>query len=158
MEIRRPRLSAIALFAILTVSCGIGQRESEYDAHNPEHVALRLFVWANETELSDDALRELFGPVEDLTDRANLYDSIEGIRSAQDAVVTHVEALPHLGSVAVDLASRLAGGGEARYSVHLGRAGDDEPWTIRWFRGPGVQWPVNRVLQDSGLSSSHPPE
>jgi len=155
---RRVRWPCLIAMAVLTMSaCRVDLGERKYDPRDPDQVAIRLFEVAREVDPSNATLHELFGPVDDLVERADLYDALEGLRDAQRPAVTHVEALTDLGAVAIDLSSGLVGGGEARYSLRLGRDNDDEPWTIHWFRGPGVQWPAGQSRRDSGLTNSPPP-
>ena len=55
--------------------------------------------------------------------------------------------------MAVDVEADLAGGGTARISVQLERDVEDR-WHVRWFGGPGAEWPPPPRRRGTGLTSS----
>ena len=134
--------------ALLIAACATTPDDS------PQAVVLRVFELGRTGDPDGDVLDTLFGPLEDLGDRARLLDAIEALGSAQPEVVA-VEPLETLDAVAVDLSLALQGGGEAAVSFLLER--HDDHWRVRSFHGPGTQWPSRRPPPDDGLTTSPPP-
>jgi len=129
---------------------------SEPEPTGPEAVALGLFSLAEIEEPSTDDLSRCFLPLEDDEQRAALLDALETLGRVGEVTVQRAEPLEGLDRVAVELTAPLEGGGQAHYSVQLDGTGDDT-WVVRWFRGPGVEWPAHRLPRGDGLSVSSPP-
>lgn len=142
--------SALLAAAALVACSGGGLPE-------PEKTALRLFELAGQEEPAAEELAACFGPLPGESERAALLDALESLGPASAPRVIAKEELDDLGIVVIDLAATLPGEGTAQYSVHL--EGDEEgAWVIRWFRGPGVEWPHLGRPGGPGLTSSPPPD
>jgi hypothetical protein len=151
------RIRTLALFvslAALSVACDapVGPREP---ATSPELAALDLFALAAEPDASAQDLETLFGPADDPETLAGLRDALDAIAGARDPSIVSAEPLDELDAVALDLVASCEGGGEAHYSVRAERRGP-EHWIVRWFRGPGAEWPSYPRPRGEGLSSSPP--
>jgi hypothetical protein len=147
---------ALALTLLLLGLTGCGPEPPE-PLSGAEAAALELFRLAR---LSDAERGQAAGPLDPaIADepRAALYDALDSMAALEEPRIVAVEPLPDVGRTAVDLSVGLAGGGSARFSVQLEAVGE-ETWVVRWFQGPGVEWPPPRRRRDPGLSSSHPPE
>ena len=142
------RVTSVALLATWLAACTVAST-------GPEHVALELFHAAAERPLPVERIDAIFALRFDDPQRISLLDALDHLRGAGRPEVIGIQTLQDLQRTAVDLESRLVGGGVASYSVQLERSGDD--WIVRWFGGPGVEWPPPRRVRDQGLSSSAPP-
>ena len=136
------------LLALTLAACGAAPS-------GPEHAALELFRAAGTRPFPAERIDALFDLRVDDPRHAALLDALDRLRVAGEPAVTGIQTLEDLQRTAVDLESRLVGGGVASYTVQLEPAGDD--WIVRWFGGPGVEWPPPRRPRDEGLSSSAPP-
>lgn len=123
----------------------------------PQELALRLFELARQEDPAPQQLAVCFGPIPDESARAALLDALEPLAAASAPRVVALERLPDLGLVVVDVTATLRGEGAADYSVHL-QGSAEEGWTVRWFRGPGVEWPRASRPGGQGLTSSPPPD
>ena len=128
----------------------------EPEPPTPEGVALRLFALADLDEPSADQLSACFEPPEDAALRAALLDALEALQPVAEVEVQRVEPLEGLDRVAVELTAPLEAGGLAHYSVQLAATGEGD-WIVRWFSGPGVEWPRHRRPSGEGLTTSSPP-
>lgn len=150
----RVRAAALALLAGATLAACSNPAPSEQAG--PTGLALRLFELARQGEPAEQQLAECFGPLPDDTSRAALLDALELLAEATTPRVLAEERVAGLALTVVDLTAALPGEGSADYSVHL-EGSPEEGWTIRWFRGPGVEWPRQRGPLGQGLTSSAPP-
>lgn len=146
------RILTVAL--LLGVACSSPPPEPA--APTPESTALLLFTLADLEDPEIEDLAPCFALPEDDSQRAALLDALEKLASVDQVEVQSVQPLDGLDLVAVELTSPLSGGGSAHYSVQLA-PGDDGGWTIRWYRGPGVEWPQHRPPRGEGLTTSSPP-
>jgi hypothetical protein len=152
----RCRFGAVFAAALPFLLLLPGCAPSEPEPTGPEAVALALFSLADLEEPSSDDLSRCFHPPEDDEQRAALLDALETLSRVDEVSVQRTEPLETLDRVAVELTAPLAGGGQAHFSVQLDGT-DDGAWVVRWFRGPGVEWPAHRRPRGDGLSVSSPP-
>jgi hypothetical protein len=122
----------------------------------PVEAAREMFRLARERPPAAERVDALFGSETRGARRAALLDALEHLAGLSEPQLSGVETMSDLRRTAVDLYAELPGGGIARFSVQLEAIGD-EGWRVRWFRGPGVEWPPARPRRDEGLSSSAPP-
>jgi hypothetical protein len=122
----------------------------------PADAAVELFLVAAERPLPAERIDSLFDLDAEDPRRVALLDALDLLRHAGQPTVVESQPLPDLQRTAVDLENRLDGGGVASYSVQLEHSGDR--WIVRWFGGPGVEWPVAKRRRNQGLSSSAPPQ
>jgi len=149
---RRCPAAPLALLAILVFGCCRPPAPP-----TPEDVALQLFELARQEEPDPRLLDACFGPLPDESARAALLDALEPLAAASAPRVVARETLPDAGVVVVDVVAGLRGRGSADYSMHL-EGSDEEGWKVRWFRGPGVEWPRPGRPAGQGLTSSRPPD
>ena len=139
--------SALLALAALT-AC------SEPVPPTPAEQALRLFDLAGEEEEpGEDRLVACFGPVPDGAERAALLDALEALAAVSQPSVVGEERAAALALAVVDLTASRPGGGSADYSVHL-EGSDETGWIVRWFGGPGVEWPRHARPRGQALTSS----
>ena len=153
---RATAVAAVLALPLLLAPSGCGRTTSE-PVSSAEAATLELFRLAR---LGDAERGAPDAPFDSgLTDdgRAALYDALDLLALDEQPEVVSVESLPEVGRTAVDLSAALAGGGAASYSVQLEQIAE-ETWIVRWFQGPGVEWPSSRKGRDSGLTSSPPPD
>ncbi len=124
----------------------------------PEATALSLFELADEPDPTDEAIRILFPDTTDADLRAQLFDALAALAEASNPRVEGLLSLDEIEAVSVDLEADLPGGGAGLYSVRMEPLDDVERYSITWFRGPGLEWPVSRAGSGDGISSSAPPE
>jgi len=146
------------LLALLLGSWSCGETPPPPPPPSPEALALELLELGRgeEAEGADEAtIERLFGPPQNDLRRAALYDAISSLRAPSGGRVVSSATLEPIERIVVDLTAELIGGGEADYSVQLEPTGDS--WQIRWFQGPGVEWPRYAASRGEGLSNSAPP-
>ncbi len=153
MSASRRAVIGVALGALALVPVGCNRQEPVTE---PAATALRLFEAAS-SDPAPEQVDGLFGPVEEGLSRATLLDSMAELARAGSPEVTDVVELAELATFAVDLVARLPGGGTARYSVQV-VAEEDGSYRVRWFQGPGVEWPSQARRRGPGLTTSNPPE
>ena len=155
MRMRPPARVPLAAFGLLVVAALLACSKPGPPA--PAEQALRLFELAGQEEPTEEQLAACFGPLTDDTERAALLDALDTMAPASEPAVRAEERASELALAVVDITATLPGGGTADYSVHL-EGNDEEGWTVRWFRGPGVEWPRRSPPRGQGLTSSPPPE
>jgi hypothetical protein len=149
---RRAGALVVALLCLAGGGCGRGERDST----GPGPAALRLFDLARGEEPGPDRLGASFDPVPGEDDRAALLDALSALAPAREPRVVQITRTGGPDDAFVDLEADLAGGGLARYSVRLAEVGPDD-WRVRWFQGPGVDWPPFAAGPGEGSRSSAPP-
>ena len=151
-----PRVRAAALTLLAGAALTACSDPAPPPPAGPAEQALRLFELAGQGEPAEQQLADCFGPLPDDNSRAALLDALELLAEATTPRVLAEEREGDLTLAVVDLTAALPGEGSADYSVHLeGSAGAG--WKIRWFRGPGVEWPRRPAPRGQGLTSSSPP-
>jgi hypothetical protein len=149
----RPAGAAAGLALLALAGCG----DPAPDAEDPAAAVHELFALARPGGAGrEERLRALFGA--EVVGEAGpaLLDAVAALAPAVPARVAPPERLGADGPVAIDVEAELDGGGRARYSVQLARR-PDGAWRIRWFQGPGVEWPAPSPRRDEGLSISPGP-
>ena len=152
---RATALAAALALPLLLAPSGCG-RETPEPVSGAEAAALELFRLARAGDGERDGPDTPFDPGLADDRRAALYDALDLLASVDDPSIVTVEPLPEVGRTVIDLSAALAGGGAASYSVQLEETAG-QAWVVRWFQGPGVEWPTPRRSRDSGLTSSEPP-
>jgi len=142
--------------AAVTLALVFACAPPEAEPPTPEGVARQLFALADLDEPSHEDLSACFDPPGEDMELADLLDALEALQPVTEIDVQLVEPLEGLDLVAVELTSALEAGGQAHYSVQLLRT-EDERWIVRWFSGPGVEWPQHQRPRGEGLSTSSPP-
>lgn len=148
-----PRLTALLLSASLLAATIACDRPEDAESGGPGGAAVALFELAGTDPPSEAGLAELFGAGLDEVQRAALLEALAGIADLSEPTVVRTEPLSGLERVAVDLSAATAAGGSAEFSVQLQQAGGGE-WQIRWFQGPGVEWPRRGRRRGEGLTTS----
>lgn len=146
------RRGALLLLIATLVACAVVD-----DPGEPAATALRLFELADLDEPSTEQLDATFDLEGDEEARAVLLDALEGLPPREELRVVEITRAAGPDDAFVDLEARLPGGGEARFSVRL-RAVEPGSWRVRWFGGPGTEWPPTRGSNRDGLSTSAPPD
>lgn len=118
----------------------------------PSSKALEIFTLARDGDPDDARVAELFDAESNGMWRARLHDSLSELARVDEPAIEHTETLEGLDRRVIDLAGRLPGEGQARYSVQVEHREDDS-WKIVSFSGPGVSWPPRRTGKGSGLST-----
>lgn len=155
-SLKRSRAAVLLSLAIAAVFGGACREAPEPLPTGPAGAALRMFEMAAGGEPTRDQLDTLFDPEMSDRDRAGLLDALIVVGTTPDPRVGSALALEGLGRSVVELTADLPGGGQAVYAVHVEPQGDDD-WRVRWFGGPGVQWPAAARRRDEGLTTSAPP-
>jgi hypothetical protein len=118
--------------------------------------ALRLFELARIDEPTDEQLQAVIAEVPAADRRAQLLDALAALAETSEPRVLEVVQPAGPDDAFVDLTARLAGGGEARFSVRVA-AVEPSSWRVHWFHGPDVDWPASRRPRGEALSPSAPP-
>ncbi len=149
---RPARLLMLGL-AAAALGCGAPFDPSHED--DPARVAVELFELARSGEPGGEMLTRFFGDGLSDYQQADLLDALAALAGFPAPSVLERSPLAGPDEIYVDLATVLAGGGQARFAVKLDR--QDEGWRVRWFHGPGVEWPAPRSPRSDGLTTSAPP-
>lgn len=118
--------------------------------------ALLLFDLSGREEPDEERLAACFDPLPDGAERAALLDALEALAQFSQPRVVAEQRAAELSLAVVDLTASLPGGGSADCSVHL-EGSDETGWIVRWFGGPGVEWPRHRRPRGEALTSSPSP-
>jgi hypothetical protein len=148
-----PRSFALAAVVLALIACSGPEPPRE---PTPAQVALGLFELAATDDRTDEQLAATIEIVPRDASRVALLEALDALGPVSAPEVERVEPLADLGLTVVDLRAELPGAGSARYSVQVAVA-EDGAWKVRWFGGPGVEWPRHRRPRGEGLSSSPPP-
>jgi hypothetical protein len=148
-----PRLTSLALAISLIAAIAACDRPEIPQPGGPGAAALDLFELAGSDAPSEERLGKLFGADLDEHQRAALLEGLAGLATASAPVVIRTESLSGLDRVAVDLSAATPAGGTADFSVQLQQTASGE-WKIRWFQGPGVEWPRLGRPRGEGLTTS----
>jgi hypothetical protein len=151
-----PAAWAVAVGALVLALAGC-RGPSPPEEPTPAQAALRLFDLATVDEPTGEQLSSCFESVPQESERAALLDALAALTSAAAPRVERIEALDGLGLAVVDVTAELPGAGTARYSVQVA-VGADGSWKVRWFGGPGTEWPRRRRPRGEGLTTSPPPQ
>ncbi len=146
--VTRPQAILLALLLAATGCAG----PSPPHENDSAAAARRLFAMSRAGEPTDEQLHELFDADLLSERRVQLLDALAALGDVELAEAVEVHPLSGEDEVVVDLAGVPSGGGTARYSVQL-RALEPGAWRIRWFLGPGVEWP-GVARRDDGLTVS----
>jgi hypothetical protein len=146
------RTLALAALAVLAVAC----TERPAPGEDPADTAARIFELAARSPRTAQQVGALFGEPGDDRRRAALGDALDALASAGEPVLVEVVTLEPDARLAIDFRAPLTGDAEGFYSVHLERS-EAGRWTVRWFQGPGVEWP-DRSRQGDGLTTSAAPD
>ncbi len=150
-----PLLPALIVALAGLVACGVRTPESATEPATRAETVLALFDLARADEADPERVERLFGRISDERERADLLDAIDALQAVDEVEIVETYSMDDLVRDSFDLVGHLPGGGLARFSVQLDTA--EEPGTIIWFSGPGVEWPTRR-LRGPGLSTSAPPD
>lgn len=123
----------------------------------PARVVRELFALAREGDPTEERLALVLDPRAAGGDRAELLDALALLGATAPGGEIALAALGDPEEIVADVEAGLPGGGTARYSVQLRRI-DDGSWRVRWFDGPGVEWPRRPERRDEGLSVSAGPD
>lgn len=144
-----------AVLVMVSLLAGCGQNAPP-EPPTPEGTALDLFRLAALPDRQDEQLHATFELPEDEARLAALHDALDLLSAAIDPRVERIEPLEGLDRVVVDLRAGLPAGGEASYSSQLESTADGR-WVVRWFCGPGIEWPPHRRPEGQGLTTSSGP-
>jgi len=144
---------SLAIAALFGMAC---REAPEPVPEGAAGAALQMFEMAASGEPPQDRLDSLFDPEMGDRNRAALLDALIIVGTTPQAKVESVESLEGLGRSVVELTADLPGGGQAGYAVHVEPLASGS-WRVRWFRGPGVEWPASGRRQNEGLTTSAPP-
>ncbi len=148
-----PRLTALLLSAVLVAATAACNRSEGPQPGSPAAAAVALFELATSDPPPEQELEELFGTDLDDVQLAALLEALAGITDLAEPTVVRTVPLSGLDRVAVDLSAATPAGGSAEFSVQLERSAGGE-WQIRWFQGPGVEWPRRGRPRGAGLTTS----
>jgi hypothetical protein len=148
------RRTLVGLALLGVAACRAPGRPEPTTPTDPEAAARSVFDLAREGEPTPQAVDALFGPVVDELERATLLDALDALGPTDQARIVDRQAEPGEGAIVFDVVAALHGGGEAGFSVGVVAVG--EGWRVRWFHGPGVQWPRARPPAGEGLSALPP--
>jgi len=142
----------LALAALAACAC----TERPAPGEDPTDTAARVFELAAESPRTARRISALFGEPGDDRRRAALGDALDALETTGAPVLVEVVALESDARLAIDFRAPLTGDAEGFYSVHVERS-ESGLWTVRWFQGPGVEWP-DRSRRGDGLTTSNAPE
>jgi hypothetical protein len=115
-----------------------------------------LFELTTHDEPTDEQLAATLESVPRDAARVAFLEALDALGPIAAPKVERIEPLADLGLTVVDLRAELPGAGSARYSVQVAVT-QNGSWRVRWFGGPGVEWPRHRRPRGEALSTSPPP-
>jgi hypothetical protein len=148
-----PRLTALLLAAALLAAISACDRSEAPRLSGPAAAAVELFELAAGDPPSEEGIVRLFGEELDEIQLAALLEALDALATVSEPMMVRTEPLSVLERVAVDLSATTTAGGSADFSVQLQQAASGE-WQIRWFQGPGVEWPRRGGIRGAGLTTS----
>lgn len=141
-----------APWLLAAVACLAGCAKSEPPEPPAARAARSLFELAHDTDPSEERLRELFDADALDSPRPALLDALDVLAATAATGTVRLTELSGPDEIVADVEAELDGGGSAVFSVQL-RHGDADSWRVRWFQGPGIEWPARPAGRDDGLSA-----
>lgn len=152
------RSLSVAVLGLAVLACG-GETDDAPVLSNdtPSGAALSLFVLAGrDADDRDLAARYVESEALD-ADPDGFFDEIEGLSDVRRARVVASEPLAGLDEVVVDLEGERPGPTLVAFMVVAAPTADGT-WRVRFFGGPGVQWPRYPIPRGDATTTSPAPD
>lgn len=152
------RTLLLASLTVVAVACGGGTDEAPSLSNaTPSETALSLFALAARNADDRELAARFVSPDGLDEDPDGFFDQVEGLSDVAHPRVVASEALAGLDEVVVDLEGERPGPTLVAFMVVTAPAGDGT-WRVRFFGGPGVQWPRYPIPRGDATTTSPAPD